>query len=624
MADERSITQRLQSALVERRLLTEDQLEHAREAHKESGEPLGELLVLRGLITPAAVREVLEDELGVPALDLSSYAPEPAALRLVPADVARTSRILPLFEIEGMLTVAVANPLDVFSFDELSVELAYEIEPVLCDGQAVVEAIEANYPGNGETAVKAAAEAPASEGAAPAGAPAPAAPPAEVAGGEPAGETAPAPEAGAAEGGPSPEEAAALDAEIDEALGLTVPGEPAQTSWGKFDLDILAVADNTNVVMLVTDILTQARDAGASHVHVDPRPEDFEIVFKVGSERRHMAGTQVGLLPALLKVVRSMTHLDPQPRRPATGRLRLMVHDREENIGVSMIPTLFGERLVFSLPQGFDGPSHLDDLGMTPEQVAPLKLAMSEAHGLILVVGPVHSGRSTAYGALLAASADANHAVLSIEDRAEHEMTSIWQVELLPASGLTLDEAIACGVRQDVDVIGVDELRQPEELGVLLDAVADGTGAVATMTAKDPAAAITRLIGAGVEPQSLSKALRVVVTARLVEKNCPHCREGYSSKLAGEAGLGADDSPSKGVGCEACGGTGVEGMCGLFEVVVLDEAMRGAVAAGRGQDQLREALASASPTMVEGARALIAAGEVTVEAADAVIPLRKG
>jgi type IV pilus assembly protein PilB len=611
MTDERSITQRLLTALVDRRLLTPEQLAHAKEVHTESNQPLGELLVARGFITPSDVRDVLEDELGVPALDLSSYSPEPAALRLVPADVARSKKVVPLFEIEGMLTVAVSNPLDVFSFDELSAQLAYELEPVLCDSGEVADAIAANYPdgegaaggapGTGESAPEEAAAASSDVSAL---AQAAAAPPE-------GGVAAAAPEKAPTSAGPV-------------APPVSASTQPAQTSWGQFDLDILAVADTTNVVMLISDILTAARDSGASHVYIDPRPEDFDVVFRMGEERRRMSGTQAGLLPALLSVVRSMTRLDPQARRPATGRMRLLLHDKEESVGVSIIPTLYGERVVFSLPEGASGPATLDELGMSDEEVRELRDQMSGRGGLTLVVGPVHSGRSTTYGLMLAAAAAAGHNVVSIEDRVERESPTLWQVELLPASGLTLDEAIACAVRQDADVIGVDELRQAAELGVLLDAVADGSGVVVTLTAKDAAAAIARLVAAGVEEQSLSRALALVVTGRVVEANCRECREAYQQELALEVPLPSGATPMKGAGCESCRGTGIGGGVGVFEVIRPDDATRRAVASGAGEEELRKMLGKGTgPTLLDNAYARVAAGDVSLEAVDAVIPLRK-
>lgn len=609
MADERSITQRLFEALVERGLVTAEQLTHAQELHAQTRQPLGEVLVARGLITPGDVRQVLEDDLGVPHLDLASYAPEPTALRLVPAAVARAQRILPLFEIEGMLTVAVANPLDVFGLDELSAQLAYELEPVLSDPSAITEAIDGNYgPATAEAAEAAEAKEP--EGAAPA---------------EPAAASAEPQPAGAGAGGP--EAPAAEKPETATTAAPAAPAEPAAPAApaaGPIDLDVLAIADATTIVTLITQILEDASDAGASHVHVDPGPEEFVLSYRVGAERRRIGSAAIGFESALTRSVRTMARVAEASGAPAAGRMRLLLRDSEVTVGVSLLPTTYGERLVMSMPAPSDGPARLDETGMAAEDRATLEGALALGKGLALVGGPVRSGRSTLYSLLLAAQVGSGRSVLSIEDRVTRELDGAYQVELSPVSGLSATSALSVAVRQDADVIAVDELRGPEDFHLLIEAAADGRLGIATAIGSDCCDTIGRWIAAGVEPKSLASHLSVVVCTRVVSRNCPRCRKPYTSDLAKDLEGQGQVVSLKGTGCAGCDDSGVAGKTGIFELLVIDDALRHAIAVGSSTGDLRAVSSrGGTRTLLENGYLQVAAGELTLEELNRAVPFAR-
>lgn len=591
MADEGTITQRLFDALVERRLVTLEQVTHARELHSQTKQPLGQVLVARGLITADDVKEVLEEELGVPHVDLASYAPEPGALRLVPATLAQTKKVLPLFEIEGMLTVAVADPLDVFDMDELAEQLSYELEPVLSDARDIEDAIKANY--GGQQAQEAAA--PAAE-----------APPAE-----------PSTEVPAA---PAPDEAAELP------QAAAAPTMRTAVTGGAIDLDVLAVADATTTVLLMTDILQAAQDTGASHVHVDPGPDEFELVFRVGDELRSIARAAAVFESALSRTARTMAHLSPDATGPATGRMRVYLRDSEITVGLSILPTVHGERLVLALGgAGTGAPASLEAAGMLEEQRQALAGASKARGGLVLVSGPVSSGRSATYGLILAERRAAGVTALSIEDRVESDSEGVWQVELAPALGLDAAAALGAALRQDADVLGLDELRTASEAHLLLQAAASGRTVVATTVGGDGVGTITRLVRQGVESHSLARRLAAVVSQRLVAVNCEACKTQYVSDLAQDVDFAGQLLTLRGKGCERCGGTGLGEAIGVFEVLVPGAGLRAAVARGAGEDELRAAAArdGLRPLLENGYR-LVAEGVINLEELDRALPFARG
>lgn len=588
MADEGTITQRLFDALVERRLVTPEQVTHARELHSQTKQPLGQVLVARGLITADDVKEVLEEELGVPRVDLASYAPEPGALRLVPATLAQARKVLPLFEIEGMLTVAVADPLDVFDMDELADQLSYELEPVLSDARDIEDAIKANYGGQQ------------------------------------------APEGVAAPGVEAPEHLADTP-ETLQAAPEVVPTGVAPTmqtavTGGAIDLDVLAVADATTTVLLMTDILQAAQDTGASHVHVDPGPDEFELVFRIGDELRAIARAAVGFESALLRTARTMAHLSADASGPATGRMRVYLRDSEITVGLSILPTVHGERLVFALHEaGTSAPASLEAAGMPDEERQALAGAFKPGGGLVLVSGPVSSGRSSTYGLILAERHAARGTALSIEDRVERDLEGVWQVELAPSQGLDAAAALGAALRQDADVLGLDELRTATEAHLLLQAAASGRTVVATTVGGDGVDTIARLAGQGVESHSLARRLAAVVSQRLVAVNCGACRTQYVSELAQEVDFAGQLLTLRGKGCEQCGGTGLGGTIGVFEVLVPRTGLRAAIARGAGEEELRAAAArdGLRPLLENGYR-LVGEGVVNLEELDRALPFARG
>lgn len=598
MADP-GITSRVLDSLVQAGLLTVEQLATVDEAARERGVDAGELLAERGLVSASDVASVLEHDMGVPSVDLASYAPEDEALSLVPAAVARSRGILPLFEIEGMLTVVIGDPMDVFKLDGTAAMLGLEVEPVLADTASVRAAIAHYYP-----AEQAEAAAGPAAGPVPTAAPQPPAPP-----------VAEALEAPAA---PSIEVSAPLAAESIESLA------EAGTAGGAraIDLDVLAVADARAVTMLVADILEDAVGKDATRIHLLPYKDEFFLVYRVQDRLEKVASAPRSLQAALVDGFKAFGKLAGVPAStPALGRVRARIAERECVLTVSAVPTISGQRLVIGIAPLRSDPPTLPALGVSTAEGRALMAMTERGRGLLLVAAPVAEGRSATYYALIAHAAAAGRTVYSVERAIEYEIPAVAQVMVNPGSPIPTANFIAAGLRQDTDVIAVDGLRTVEDVHLAIEAAGLGKLVIVTFPAADIAAAVRRMLDLGAEPYGLAAALTLGVGQRLVRRNCPDCSQEVADPLvAALPGAPAGLKTKAGSGCPNCGKTGMHGATGIFEVLPFTEPVRARVAAGVSVDEIRAAAIGAGMRpLVASGLARVASGEVSVQELDRVL-----
>lgn len=559
MPETTSMTDRVLDALVESGLITSEQRTSATATSGDSSN-IGTVLVERGLVSAEDIAGVLEDELGIPRVDLSSYAPDESALGIVPASVARARRILPLFEIEGMLTVAVGDPLDVFVLDAIAGELGVEVEPVITDPSSVRSAL-VQYYGEDEAKVAVGAES-----------------------------AAPPPSAAQAAAGlsvaPSPASAAVPHAEVS------------------VDLDVLAVADVTKVTLLVTDILELAASRGATQIHLLPYKDDFFLTARVAGRLEKLGSAPLSMQGALVEGFKSFARLTAvPPPLPAIGRTRARLADRDLALTVSTVTTIAGQRVVITLAPQRLKPPGLPQLGMNEAETKALHAMTERGRGVLLVCAPVAGGRSSTYYALVDHAADAGKTVYSVERAVDYELPAVAQVLVTPGSSVRASAYLAAGMRQDTDVIAIDGLETAEEIHLAVEAAGLGKLVIATFTAAEIVSGIVRMLALGVEPHGLAAALTMAVAQRLVRTNCGKCATEQRSPLVASIPGGTADMPVKvGAGCPSCANTGFMGMTGVFEVLPFSEPLRARIAKGAGAGELTAAAAAAGmrPLSVSG------------------------
>lgn len=632
MAETTSITGRVLDTLATAGLVTIEQLGIVNEA-TAGGRGAGDVLLERGYVTPGDVGTVLEDEMGVPRVDLSSYAPDDDALALVPAGLAHAKRILPLFEIEGTLTVAIGDPMDVFALDDIARQLAVELDPVLADATGLAAAIAQNYPDAAAAAAPSPApvEAPAVAPAAPPAAPViahepekepPPPPPAiDLLAEEPAPvpePPAPVPEPPAAE--PAPAEEPPVEAHTME----EVAAADVTAGGGGIDLDVLAVADSRKTAVLVADILDDAAAKGATRIHMLPYKEDFFLVYRIGGRLEKVATAPLSMQGALVDAFKNFAKLGSVPPSvPALGRVHARLNDADAVLVVSAVPTVAGQRVVITITSPRTEPPALGDLGMTEAEGRALRAMVERGRGILLLCAPVAAGRSTTYYSLLNAAAMAGKTVYSVERSVEFEIPAVAQVMVTPGSPAGAAAHIASGLRQDTDVVAVDGLQSAEEIHLAVEAAGLGKLVVATFAAGDVVSGVRRMLDLGAEPVSLAAALTLGVGQRLVRTNCPSCSVEQRSPLAAEiSGLPADFVEKVGTGCPNCAKTGFRGMTGVFEVLPFTEPVRSVVAHDASSAELAGAAKAAGmrPLIVSGLEKA-REGLVSLEELDRVLRL---
>lgn len=676
MSEPLTLSDRVLDTLVTAGLLTMEQLSAVREA-ASGGTPVGKVLLDRGLVTSADVGTALEDELGVPRVDLSSYAPDDDALALVPGDVAKANRMLPLFAIDQTLTVAVGDPMDVLSLDAVGARLGLELDPVMSDSASLVGAIAQYYPeGDGvagapvaapameiesgtSTEAPAAAEVAVAAGEAPAAteaAPQAATPPAVTApegalseGAPAAADQAGAPDAAEfsfaddvfvldappvapvaeAEGtpdepvmaavAPAPE-AAATESASDTLEKMAASDAPAGPR--AVDLDILAVADKTKTAVLVADILENAAGRGATRIHLLPYKDDFFLVYRIAGRLEKVASAPLSMQGPLVDAFKTFAKISGTPSgSPALGRVRAHIADKDLVLTVSAVPTIAGQRMVISLAPFRPDPKTLSGLGMSEAEERALHAMVERGRGILLVAAPVAGGRSETYYSLLAHAAAVGKTVYSVERSVDYEIPAVAQVLVSPGSPAGASAYLAVGMRQDTDVIAIDGLQTVGDIHLAVEAAGTGHLVICTFAAGDIASAVRRMLDLGAEPHGLAGALTLAVGQRLVRLNCPNCTMDSPTGLAARIpGAPSGLINKAGTGCPNCGKSGFRGVTGIFEVLPFTEPVRSVVArAGSVEAISGAARAAGMRPLVASGLAKVVAGTVSAEELDRVV-----
>jgi type IV pilus assembly protein PilB len=601
MSELSTIAARVLDALVGASLVTADQVASALADAPDEGQA-GRALVDRGLVRPDQLANALEVELGFPRVDLASYAPDDEALEIVPAAVAHSRAILPLFEIEGTLTVAIGDPVDVFILDAVGAELGVSMDAVLAEPDAVRAAIEQYFPGT-EGAVSPAVELQSDE--------------IEISAGDffELGDETPlvieAPGAEDAEGSQrAPQTVEQVVAAIAPAGAPTV------------DLDVLAVADERKVAVLVSDILELAVSRGASRIHLLPYKTDFFLVFRLKGRLEKIASAPLSMQLPLIEGFKSYAKLGGvSSGRPVLGRIHAEIGGKSLVLTLSSVLTLSGQRLVISISPAKPQPRSLPELGMAEAESRALYAMVERGRGILLIAAPVTGGRSTTYYSLLHHAAQVGKTVYSVERSIEYEIPAVAQVLVSPGQPINASGYFAAGMRQDTDVMAIDSLQTVEDVHLAIEAAGMGKLVVATFAGGDIVSAVRRMLDLGAEPVSLSSALTLGVGQRVVRTNCPNCSvEERSPLLARIPGADAAMSARRGTGCPNCGKSGYVGATGVFEVLPFTEPVRAAI--GRGgsvADIEMAARASGMRSMVASGLAKVKEGTVSPEELDRVL-----
>ena len=315
---------------------------------------------------------------------------------------------------------------------------------------------------------------------------------------------------------------------MQEVVEAAAPAGPSG-----IDLDVLAVADDRKVAVLVADVLEQAVSRGANRIHLFPYKNDFFLVYRIKGRLEKIASAPLSMQGPLIEGFKNWAKLGHVPSDvPALGRLHADIGGHALVATVSSVPTVAGQRLVVSLSPARPEPRSLLELGMTDAESRALQAMVERGRGILLVAAPVAGGRSSTYYSLLHHAAGSGRTVYSVERSIEYEIPAVAQVLVNPGSPVGAASYFAAGIRQDTDVMAIDSMQSVEDVHLAIEAAGLGKLVIATFAGADIASAVRRMLDLGAEPVSLGSALTLGVGQRVVRTNCPNCSADEKSPLS--------------------------------------------------------------------------------------------
>ena len=557
---------RLGDRLVAEKLISIEQLQRALAEQKGSADKLGTILVRLQFITEDSLVSFLSKQYSIPAITVAQVDPDPDVLKLVPEQIAKKHSVLPIKRMGNVLTLAMADPTNVFALDDVGFMTGLQIQPVVASEAAIRKAFERLY-----------------------------------------------------ETGASVTDMMSELEEADTDVEVVEGGEETFTKADVFDLK--ESADEAPVVRLINMILTDAIRRGASDIHLEPYEKVFRVRFRIDGVLHEIMTPPKRLEAALTSRVKIMATLDIAERRlPQDGRIKLRYHQREIDFRVSTLPTIFGEKTVMRILDKDALQLDLTALGFDPWSMEQFTKAIHSPYGMILITGPTGSGKTTTlYSAIHTInSPDIN--IMTAEDPVEYNLKGVNQVQVNDEIGRTFAACLRSFLRQDPDVILVGETRDLETAQIGIRAALTGHLVLSTLHTNDCPSTPARLLDMGIPPFLVSSSLQLILAQRLGRRVCRDCKEPYEASEESlvpyghvPQGLGTVNF-YKGKGCQTCNFTGMKGRVAIYEVMPVTTELRDLILRNATTNEIQDAACSQGmKTLRQNALQKVIDGVTTVE-----------
>ncbi len=555
------MNERIGELLVKGNLLSAEQLRKAREETRTKGGRLGAQITQLGFLDENELTDFVAKQYGVPSINLDEFEIEPAVIQLIPEEVAVKHTVIPVNRAGSTLILATADPSNIFALDDIKFLTGYNIQPVVAAEEAIRRAVE-KYSDQSTS--------------------------------------------------------------LEEVMG-DFDDSDIDLVHDADDVDVNALAkesEDAPVIKLVNLILTEAVKKGASDIHVEPYEKSFRVRYRIDGVLYEAMKPPMKLKNAITSRMKIMAELDIAERRlPQDGRIKLkMGRGKEMDFRVSVLPTLFGEKVVMRLLDKSNLQLDMTKLGFEQPQLDTFLRCIHQPFGMVLVTGPTGSGKTTTLYSALADLNKTSENLSTAEDPVEFNLPGINQVQVHEDIGLNFAAALRSFLRQDPDIIMVGEIRDFETAEIAVKAALTGHMVLSTLHTNDAPSTVNRLLNMGIEPFLVASSVNCIVAQRLARKVCLECREAdpeVTTEALEAAGMTAEAAkklaPSKGRGCRTCAETGYKGRIALYEVMQLKDELKEFVLNGASALELkREAIRLGMKTLRASALSKLAEGTTTL------------
>jgi type IV pilus assembly protein PilB len=532
--------------------ITSEQLSEGLKVQGGTNRKLGEVLVEQNYVTQDDIVEVLEYQLGFPRIDLNKYEINQSVVTLLPENIVRKYKAIPIDKKDNKLIIAMVDPLNFFAVDDIKLFTKMELESVIATPDDIMKLIDNYYSGSNTKKV----------------------------------------------------------------LKEFTDGESYQDT----DFNEVEQAEVTSapIVRLINSLFEQAARSKASDIHIEPYAEEIRVRFRTDGDLKEIMTISRANLSAMVTRIKIIGKMDIAEKRvPQDGRVEAKINDREIDMRISTLPTVYGEKIVIRLLDKSSFNFTKEGLGLSEHNLQLFNNILRSPYGMILVTGPTGSGKTTTLYTVLRELNQIEKNIITVEDPVEYRLAGINQVQVNVKSGLTFSSGLRSILRQDPDIVMVGEIRDGETAQIAVRAAITGHLVLSTLHTNDSPSTIARLIDMGLEPYIVSSAVVGIVSQRLVKTLCTKCKEPYEASSTELKMLGRDQNDTmilhRPVGCNACN-AGYSGRAAVHEIMPINEKIRKLIDSGATTDKIREeAIEQGMTSLFQSAYALAELGNTSFE-----------
>ena len=519
-----SLRERLTEILIHNKLISQVQLDEALCVQKEKGGRLSDIIVTLNFIKENELISTIGSELGLPLVDLKRFKIDPEIVRAVPIETARHYQVIPLSKMGDTITLAMADPLNIFAIDHIETLTGYKINPIISSAQDILQAIELGYPD-------------ATKGI--------------------------------------------IDDLVKEMSVSSIELIKEETQVTPSDKELDRSSRQAPVIQITNLMLEDGVNKKASDILIEPFEKSIRVRYRIDGILQEQRSPPREMYAAIVSRVKVICELNiAEHRLPQDGRFKARIMDREIDFRVSILPSSFGEKVAVRILDKMGVMLDIDKLGFSQPDIAKLKKISLLPHGMILACGPTGAGKTTTLYSILKYVDSPTKNIVTVEDPVEYQLEGINQVTVRPDIGLTFASSLRSILRQDPNVIMIGEIRDYDTVDIAIKSALTGHLVLSTLHTTTACGSIVRLVNMGVEPYLINSALVCVIAQRLVRSVCPRCKESYIIKKEIADSLKLDISKVKspvffrGKGCQACFKTGYSGRTVIAEILLVSTKIR--------------------------------------------------